>query len=103
MDSTSEALVSTKVCSGAHSGAMRSIASQRSGCSLASGSSCLGRIAVLTGQNRDPTPPARITLHTSPDSLLAFGLWPPSLTRRPAERQRLLRLIQRFDAAGASD
>jgi hypothetical protein len=74
--STSDALVRTSVCSGGQSGAMRSSESRSNGRSLASGSSCFGRLAVLTGQKRDPTPPARITHQTFP---LASGLWPPAL------------------------
>src|SRR5687768_16322241 len=39
----------------------RSSVSAMSGCSLATGRSCLGRSGVLTGQKREPIPPASTT------------------------------------------
>src|SRR5687767_277760 len=85
MASTSDALVRIRVSDGAASGAMRSSASRNSGGSLASGRSCVGRFAVLTGQNREPTPPARIT-HQTP--VVLAGRW--SLVAASITRIRLV-------------
>src|SRR5690349_7126632 len=46
----------------------RSSVFTRRGLSFTSGRSCFGRWGVLRGQNREPTPPARITAH-----LVIFG------------------------------
>ena len=59
--STSDAFVRTSVRSGGTSGARRASVSASSGSSLTSGSSCFGRSGVLSGQKREPTPPARTT------------------------------------------
>src|SRR6056297_2868680 len=50
----------------------RATVSRMSGRSEASASSCLGRAGVLIGQNRDPTPPARIVTQGRRESVDEF-------------------------------
>jgi len=95
--STSEALVRISVREVSHSGAMRSMESLSRGLSLASGNNCLGRCDVLTGQKREPTPPASTTHQTMAvpaarcpppaDSVtrIRFHAYPGQL-RRPVEQ-----------------
>src|SRR5690606_32140450 len=59
--SASAAPVSTRIREAGTSGRMRSTVWRMRGVSPAGGNSCLGRAGVDTGQNREPTPPARIT------------------------------------------
>ena len=61
--SAMSALVSTSTRSGGTRGASRATASAISGRSPTSASSALGRSGVLSGQNRDPMPPANTRAH----------------------------------------
>src|SRR3954447_14708847 len=75
--------------SGGTSGTMRSTVSRISGRSEASGRSCLGRAGVLTGQKRDPTPPARITVQRW-GTVAGGGGVMPVLKRRPSAEGRVV-------------
>ena len=53
----------------------RATASASKGSLVTSGRSCFGRVGVLNGQKREPTPPARTTAQRL--------TWPPRSSRRP--------------------
>ncbi len=55
------ALVTTRTRSAGTAGASRAMVSAMSGRSLTSGSTCLGRLGVASGQKRVPIPPAKTT------------------------------------------
>ena len=82
---TSDALVRMSVCEAGTIDATLSTASTSSGLSVTRGSSCFGRPGVLSGQKREPTPPASTTTQMS-DVLTMRPCWTP---RRQCRRAPL--------------